>query len=120
MEGRDINKKNQVRAGGALRGPNLDRGWGARCALENQCAATLTEEGSDPGDQVMGDPAFPEDAGQTWVIDVMKTGFDVQKKGGHLQARSLYGLYVIQEDEAGIICAQPREGAALGSVNQAL
>jgi len=48
VEGRDINKKNQVRAGGALRGPNLDRGWGAQCALENQCAAILTEEGSDP------------------------------------------------------------------------
>jgi len=80
---------NLDRGWGALRGPNLDRGWGARCPLENQFAATLTEEGSDPGDQVMGDPAFPEDAGQTWVIDVMKTGFDVQKKGGHLQARSL-------------------------------
>jgi len=68
----------------------------------------------------MGDPAFPENAGQSWVVKVIKTSFDVQKKGGHLQASSLQGLYVVHEGQAGIICAQPIEGAALIRVNQAL
>ena len=67
----------------------------------------------------MGDPAFPEDAGQSWVVDVVKTSFDVQKKGGHLQTRPLQGLHVIYEAEAGIIRAQPGEAATLVRVNQA-
>jgi len=68
----------------------------------------------------MRDPAFCMDAGQSWVVNIIKTSFHVQKKGGHLQAWPLQGLYVIHEGEAGIICAQPREGAALVRVNQAL
>jgi len=67
----------------------------------------------------VGDTAFPQDSGQSWVVDVVKAWFDVQKKGGHLQARSLQGLHVIHKGEAGIVCAQPREGAALVGVNQA-
>ena len=67
----------------------------------------------------MGDPAFPEDAGQSCIVDVVKTRFDVQKEGGHLQARPLQGFYIFHKGEAGIVRAQPREGAALVGVNQA-
>jgi len=35
VERRDINEEKQRRDRGALRGPNGDRGWGARCALED-------------------------------------------------------------------------------------
>jgi len=42
VEGSDINKEKQRRDRGAMRGPNVDGGWGAGYALENQCAATLT------------------------------------------------------------------------------
>jgi len=82
VEGRNIDKEEQRRAGGALRGPKVDRGWGARCALETQCPATLTQDAGDPGDQVMGDPAFPEDAGRRVGVDVVKAWFDVRKEGG--------------------------------------
>jgi len=68
----------------------------------------------------MGDPTFPKDGGQSWIVNVIKTSFDVQKKEGHLQARPRQGVYMIHEGEAGIICAQPREGAVLVRVNQAL
>ena len=104
MEGRDVNATKQRRDGGAPRSPNIDGGWGAQCTLENKSAATLTCDGSDTGDQGMGDPAFPEDEGQSWVIDVIKASFDVQKKGGHLQAQSLQGFHVVYKGEAGIVC----------------
>jgi len=67
----------------------------------------------------MGDPAFHEDAGQSWVVDVVKAYFNVQKEGGHLQALPLQGFHVVHKSEAGIVCAQPREGAALVRVNHA-
>jgi len=67
----------------------------------------------------VGDPAFPKDAGQSRVIDVVKACFDVQKQGGHLQARPLQGFQVVYMGKAGIVCAQPREGAALVRVDQA-
>jgi len=67
----------------------------------------------------MGDPAFPEDAGQGWVVEIVKTSFDVQKKGEHHQARPLQGLHVVHKCEASIICAEPMAGAALVGVNQA-
>jgi len=101
-----------------LRGLNIDGGWGAWWALANQRAAMLTQEGSAPGDQVVGDPVFPEAAGQSRVVDVIKACFDVQKEGRHLQARSLQGFHVVHEGEAGIVGAQAREGAALVRVNQ--
>ena len=66
----------------------------------------------------MGNPAFPEDTGQSWVVDVVESCFDVEKEEGHLQARSLQGSHVVHEGEAGIIGAQPREGAAVVGVNQ--
>jgi len=65
-----------------------------------------------------GGPALPEDAGQSWVVDVVKASFDVEIKGGHFQARPLQGLHVIHEGEAGIVRAWPREGAALVRVNE--
>jgi len=38
-----------------VRGPNVDGGHGAQPALENQLTAVLTQEGSDPEDEVQGD-----------------------------------------------------------------
>ena len=67
----------------------------------------------------MGDPAFSEDVGQSWVVNIVKAHFDVQNEGGHLQARPLQGFHVVHKSEAGIVCAQPREGASLIAVNQA-
>ena len=67
----------------------------------------------------MGDPALPEDAGQSWIVDVVKTRLDVQEKGKHLQARPPQGFYVVHKSEARIVCAQPREGAASVRVNYA-
>jgi len=67
----------------------------------------------------MGDPAVPNDASQGWVVDVVKGRFDVQKKGGHLEAQPLQSFHVVHKGEAGIISAQPRKGAALVGVNQA-
>ena len=119
MQGRYINKEMQWRDAGALRGPNVDGGWGTWCVLENQRTATLTQGGGDPRDEVVRDPAFPVDAGQSRVVDVIKAGFDVQEKGGHLQARPLQGFHVVHEGAVGIVSAQPREGAALVRVNQA-
>ena len=66
----------------------------------------------------MGDPALPEDTGQSWVINIIEARFDVHKKGGHLQAWPLQGFHVVHEGEAGIVSAQPREGAILVRVNQ--
>ena len=42
MEGRNINKEEMGGNEGALRGPNVDGGWGAWRALENQRAAALS------------------------------------------------------------------------------
>jgi len=67
----------------------------------------------------MGDPAFPEDAGQNWVVDIVKASFDVPKSEGHLQAKPLQGFQVVPEVEAGIVCAQPQEGAGLVRVHHA-
>jgi len=61
----EINKEEQWKDGGALNGPNINGGWGALCPLEDQRAAGLAHERSHPGDQVVGDRAFPEDAGQS-------------------------------------------------------
>ena len=66
----------------------------------------------------MGNPAFPEDTYQSWVVDVVESCFDVEKEGEHLQARSLQGSHVVHEGEAGIIGAQPREGAAVVGVTR--
>jgi len=119
VEGRNVDEELQGRDRGALRGPNVEGGWGAWCALENQRAARFSSKGSNPGNQVVGDTGFPQDAGQSWVVDVVKACLDVPKEDGHLQAWSLQGFHVIHEGEAGIVHARPREGAALAGVNQA-
>ena len=119
VEGRDIIKETQGRDGGDLRGPKIDRGRGSWCALANQHAAALSLQGSDPGNQVIGDPAVPEDAGQSQVIDVIKASLEVQKEGGHLKALPLHGFHVLHEGEEGIVCAQPRRRAALVRLNKA-
>jgi len=119
MQGRNVNKEKQRRDGGALRGADIDGGQGAWRDLENQCAATITQKGSDSGDQVVGYPTFPEDEGQCCIVGLVKTRFDVQKEGGHLQARPLQGFNVVHKGEPGIESAQAREGAALVRVNQA-
>jgi len=93
-------------------------GWGSWCTLEDQRATTVTLEGSDPGNQVVGDAAFPQDAGQGGVVDVVNACFDVQKKGGHLQVWPLPGFHVVHKGEAGIVGAQPGKGTELVGVNQ--
>jgi len=52
--------------------------------------------------------------------DVTEASFDVQKEGEHLEARPLQGLPIVHAGEAGIVCAQSREGTALVGVNEAL
>ena len=42
MKGRNMNKEKKERDGGALRGPNVDGGWGAWRALEDQRAAVVS------------------------------------------------------------------------------
>jgi len=43
------------------------------------------------------DSAIPEDAGQAWVVNIVKTSIEVQKEGGHLQGRPRLGFYVVHE-----------------------
>ena len=66
----------------------------------------------------MGDPAFPKDVGKGRVVDVIKPRLDLLAKGGHFQGRPLQSFHVGHEGQAGIVCAQPREGTALVRVNE--
>ena len=59
MEGQDADQEKQRGDWGAWRGPDIDGGWGARRSLEDQGATAFTQGRSNPGDQVVGDPAFP-------------------------------------------------------------
>jgi len=113
MEGCYVDDEKERGDGGALRGTKVDGSWGTQRTLENQGAVALALAGSNPGDEIQRDPTFREDAGQSQIVDVVKAGFDVQENGGHLQAPPLESLHVVHEGEAGIICPQPRKGAAL-------
>jgi len=88
MERCHVDKEKTRKGGdwGALRGPNIDGGHGAQSALENQGTATFPQEGREPADQIGVNAALPKDAGQGAVVDVVETGVDVQKAGGHLPA----------------------------------
>jgi len=119
VKGCNVNEEKNHREGGALRGRNIDGGGGACRTLENHRAATLPYNCGNPGDQVLRDPTFPNDAGQSWVVDIVKPRFEVHKKGRHLQPRPLQGFHVVHKGEAGIICSQPTEGAALVRLDQA-
>ena len=99
-------------------GSNVDRGRGPRGPLEDEGAAPFAEEGRNPGDKVWRDPAFPQDAGQGVVIDVVKSRLDVQKLGGDLKAWPLKGFDLIGEGEACIVGAEPWKRAALVGVQQ--
>jgi len=95
----------------------MDGGQGAWHTLEDQGVATFAHERSYPGHQIGGDATFPQDAGQYQVVDIIETCLHIEKEGGHLQAPPLQGFHVIQEREARMVCAQPREGRELVLVN---
>jgi len=86
--------------------------------LENKGAAPFAEERRHPGDKVRRDPAFPQDAGQSVVLDVVEPRLDVQEQGGDLKAWPLKGFDVVGEGEAGVIGTEPWERAALVGVQQ--
>jgi len=73
----------------------------------------------DPGDQIAGDAAFCQDAGQGLVVNIIETGLDVQEKRVHLYAQCLQHRYVIDQCEGSIVRARPREGDTLVGVYQA-
>jgi len=101
-----------------LGGSNLDGGRGPRGPLKDESAAPFAKEGRNPGDEVWRDPAFPQDSGQSVVIDVVKSRLDVQEQGGDLKAWPLKGLDVVGEGEARIIGTDSWERAALVGVQQ--
>jgi len=101
-----------------LGGSDIDWGWGSWCPLENQGAASFAQKGRNPGNQVWGYPAFPQDSGESFVVDVVETCFYVQKQGGDLEAGPLQGSDVVGQGEARVIGAEPRERTALVGVQQ--
>ena len=61
-------------------------GWGAWGPLKDYGAAPFSKEGRDPGNERSGNPAFPQDAGKSGVVDVVEPCFDVQKQGRDFEA----------------------------------
>ena len=88
--------------------------------MKDEGAASLAEERRNSGDQGGGDPAFPQDAGECVVVDVIEPCLDVQKRGGDLQAWPLQSPNVIGEGEARIVGTKPGERTALVRVQQPL
>jgi len=66
----------------------------------------------------VGYPAFPQDSGQSGVVDVVEPCLYVQEQGGDLETGPLEGLDVVGEGEARIVGAEPRERTALVGVQQ--
>jgi len=103
-----------------LRAADINGGWGPWGPLKNWGAALFSQEGRDPGDQVAGDTALPQDAGKSGVVDVVEPCFDVQKQGRDLEAGSLKGFHIVEKGRDRIIGAPSGQGAALVGVQHAL
>ena len=119
MEGGNVEEKQQRGYGGALWGTNLDWCFRARGALEDQGAGAFREEGGDPVNHVGGDVLLEEKRPEFGGIDIVETGFNVEKKGGDSLPRALEGADFMDQGGAGIGGAEPRKGAALVSVEEA-
>ena len=85
MEGGDVDEEQQRGYGGALRGPDLNRCFCARGALEDQGAGAFREEGGDLVDHVRGDVFSEEEGPEFGGVDIVETGLDVEEMGGHSQ-----------------------------------
>jgi len=120
VQWRNVEKKEERGDWGALGGSDVDWGWGPWCPLENQGAASFPQKGRNPGDQVGGYPAFPPEAGQSFVVDVVEPRFYIQQQGGDLESESLQGSDVVGQGEACVVGTKPRERTALVGVQQPL
>jgi len=99
---------------------DVDGVWNTWGALEDEGTALITEEGGNPGDQVGGDPAFPQDARKRVVFNVNESGLNIQEQGGDLEAWPLLGLNDIGEGEARVVGTKPTERTALVRMQQPL
>ena len=86
MQWRHVEEKEERGDRRPLGGSDIDWGWGSWRPLENQGAASLAQKGRNPGNQIWGYPAFPQDSGQSFVVDVVEPCFYIQEQGGDLEA----------------------------------
>jgi len=75
MQWRNVEKKEERGDRGALGGSDVDWGLDPWGSLENQGAASLTKKGRNPGNQIGGNAALPQDSGQSLLSTLSNPAF---------------------------------------------
>ena len=97
MEGGDIDKEEEGGQWGALGGPYRDRSRYVRRGLEDKGALPPRKEGGNPVDHVRGNAFGEEEGSQFRRIDVIESGFYVEKHGRDFQKGPMEGSNFVDE-----------------------
>ena len=78
-----------------MRDPDQDGGEKAQGPLECQAAGAISEEGTDPLDQVWADPLSAEEREERGGLHVVETTLHIEEKGGDFVSEAVEGLNIM-------------------------
>ena len=93
-----------------------DRSEKAGGSLQGQAASAVSEERSDPLDQVRADPFLPEKGEEGGRFHIVKAPLHVEEESGDFVVEAVEGFNIVLQDKGGIRCGSPRKGLTLKGV----